>query len=202
MAGKPIPIEPRFSAQFDQLGPEDCWLWKGARYPVGYGKICVLGKSRGAHRVALWLAGKFDLESPLYVLHSCDNRLCVNPAHLRPGTQKENIGDACRRGRMIFQTDPSRIVRGDDHPARRNPDLRRRMSERQAGEQSHRAKLTEADVRKIFDMRAQRMTQDEIASSFSISREQVGNILRRKAWGHLTGLPSIPSRRTCGAWKD
>lgn len=202
MAGKPIPIEPRFWARVDQRGPDDCWNWTGATYPVGYGKICVLGKSRGAHRVSLWLAGGIDLESELYVLHSCDNRLCVNPAHLRPGTAKENIADGYARGRMVSQIDPSKIVRGDDHPARRRADLRARMSERQRGEKSHRAKLTEADARRIFDLRAQRMTHREIAMTVQVGQDQVGQILRREAWKHLTDLPSIPTRRTCGGWQD
>lgn len=201
MSGKPQPVEPRFWAQVDKRGPQDCWLWKGARYPVGYGKICVLGKSRGAHRVALWLAGGIELESELYVLHSCDNRLCVNPAHLRAGTASENTVDGYLRCRMVSQIDPSRIVRGDNHPARMRADLRKRISERQLGEKSHLAKLTESDVRRIFEMRASRMTQQQIAAHFAIGREQVGNILRRKAWKHLEGLPSIPTRTTCGGWR-
>lgn len=202
MSGKPLPVEPRFWAQVDQRGPDDCWLWRGARYSAGYGKLCVLGRARGAHRVSLWLAGGIDLDSDLYALHSCDNRLCVNPAHLRPGTQKENIADGFARGRMISQTDPSRILRGDDHPARKRADLREQISRRQLGEGSHRAKLTEADIRGIFAMRARRTTQQEIANQFGVSREQVGQILRRQAWPHLEGLPAIPSRKTSGAWSD
>jgi DNA-directed RNA polymerase specialized sigma subunit len=35
----------------------------------------------------------------LLVLHSCDQPACVNPLHLRIGTQRENVEDAARRGR-------------------------------------------------------------------------------------------------------
>lgn len=33
------------------------------------------------------------------ILHSCDNRACINPEHLRKGTAKENTADMVSRGR-------------------------------------------------------------------------------------------------------
>jgi len=34
------------------------------------------------------------------MLHACDNKLCINPDHIRPGTQKENVQEAVERGRF------------------------------------------------------------------------------------------------------
>lgn len=200
LGDRPKPVEPRFWARVDKKGSNDCWEWTAGKFGVGYGKICVNGKARGAHRVSLWLAGKMDLESEAHVCHTCDNPGCVNPAHLWAGDRSQNMADAHAKGRMVHQTNPERLARGDRHAHRWNAELRRSVSERQMGEKSHRAKLTEADVRSIFEMRMQKMTQREIACHFGVTREEVGQILRRKAWGHLTGLPDVPTRRTNSKW--
>jgi hypothetical protein len=78
-----------------------CWEWTGATNPDGYGRLKWNGStSYRAHRMSFWIAhGK---EPELYVLHSCDNPACVNPAHLREGTHKENTQDAIERKRFAF----------------------------------------------------------------------------------------------------
>lgn len=48
-----------------------------------------------AHRVAMFLhTGRW---SELHVLHTCDIRGCVNPAHLYEGTDHDNLMDAIER---------------------------------------------------------------------------------------------------------
>jgi hypothetical protein len=51
-----------------------------------------------AHRVALSLYDD-DWESPLHVLHRCDNPACCNVAHLWRGTDRDNSDDKLRKGR-------------------------------------------------------------------------------------------------------
>lgn len=103
-AGRVVRLSPavaaRFWAKVVQGAAADCWLWHGSRDPRGYGQLTISRISRApvkAHRVAYALAhGRWPAAS---VLHSCDTPACVNPAHLRVGTQAENIREAIEKGR-------------------------------------------------------------------------------------------------------
>ena len=95
-----------------------CWLWDGGAVTQGYGSFSVAGATKAAHRVSYELHCGPVPEGAM-VLHSCDVRCCVNPAHLRVGTHGENMRDRNARGRAS------------------------------AGERNGRAKLTEAQARAI-----------------------------------------------------
>lgn len=93
-------LEERFWAKVDRRGDDECWPWTGATTGAGYGAIRADGGRKAglllAHRVSASLAGA---ELGPETRHTCDNPPCVNPAHLRPGTHDDNMGDMARRGR-------------------------------------------------------------------------------------------------------
>ena len=80
-----------------------CWLWKAGTFANGYGQFGLNADGKTiptqAHRVA-WEFTNGPLPKGVQICHSCDNRLCVRPDHLFPGTQLDNMRDAAVKGRL------------------------------------------------------------------------------------------------------
>lgn len=93
-----------FWTKVDIRGDGECWEWQGAKCTNGYGRYNKLwGRCMIlAHRLAYWITT--GVEPKKLVLHSCDNRLCCNPAHLREGTHQDNANDAMARNRLPLGT--------------------------------------------------------------------------------------------------
>lgn len=72
---------------FDDNG---CWTWQRGK-SHGYGSLRLPGSRHGiAHRLSY---EEFigPIPDGLYLDHLCRNRACINPAHLEPVTNRENI---------------------------------------------------------------------------------------------------------------
>lgn len=93
------PKDLKFWKRVDKGKPDDCWPWLGA-YRKKYGCFYHKGERFVAPRVALELSTGKKIPKNLKVLHSCDNPCCCNPNHLSANTQKQNIIDAFKRGRL------------------------------------------------------------------------------------------------------
>lgn len=93
------PLHERFWSKVNTGdGPDDCWLWEGAKAPFGHGHITDGGKTLYTHRLA-WELTNGPIPAGLFVCHRCDRPSCCNPAHLYLGTPKDNVQDRFDRGR-------------------------------------------------------------------------------------------------------
>ena len=92
-------LSDRLWSRVDTGGEDvECWEWTGARSPAGYGRIKGDNGTLQAHRVAYELTHG-PIPDGLFVMHSCDNPPCCNPAHLSVGTNADNVHDSMRKGR-------------------------------------------------------------------------------------------------------
>ncbi len=107
-------------AGLSQPDSKGCRNWTGCRDPRGYGRLCIRGLPRLAHR-AMWTLTNGKIPDGLCVLHRCDNPACCNIEHLFLGTRADNNADKMTKGRGRWATGdrhwsklhPGKIVRGE-----------------------------------------------------------------------------------------
>lgn len=145
----------RFINKLTQEKDSDCTIFHGEILCSGYGRMCINYKKIVAHRIS-YLIFKGDIPENKLVLHSCDNRRCVNPDHLFLGTYQSNMDDKV---------------------------LKNRQSK---GELTNRTSLDETTVIKIREIRKnKKMKYKDIALLFNISTPSAGDICRRRSWKHV-----------------
>lgn len=132
----------------------NCWEWTGNKSNSGYGTFAHEGKKLYAHRESF----KFHngpIKKCLYVLHKCDNKLCMNPDHLFVGSAKDNSEDMMKKGRQ---------AKGAD----RQPKL---------------TKSQVLELRTLSESR--KLSAPALARKFSVSLPTVHSILAKKTWKHI-----------------
>lgn len=134
-----------------------CWEWLAGRTASGYGVFTpALGKWQRAHRY-IWEREHGPIAPGLCVCHACDNRACVNPAHLFLGTHADNAADRVAKGRGGAPT----------------------------GEINGQAKLTLETAVAIRGLYAERrLSQRAIAARFGVTQTTVSRVVRGASWAH------------------
>lgn len=147
--------------RFVDKRPDGCWPWTGNADPRGYGKLSAGSREEGyflAHRMS-YAIHHGPIPEGLVVMHSCDNPNCVNPAHLRAGTQSENIQEAFDKGRKVCRPPHKQ---GEAHGA---------------------ATITEQTVREIRSEQGKSIRQ--IARERGLSESLVARVRHRQTWRHI-----------------
>lgn len=131
----------------------NCVLWPFATVEDGYGCTRRVDGEVRAHRI-VWARTRGRSAKGKVIRHTCDQPRCVNPRHLRAGTQLQNIRDRTRRGR----------------------------SNRPVGERNPSAVLTWAKVREIRRRASQGERGAFLARLFAVTPANISEILLRKSW--------------------
>lgn len=151
----------RFWSKVDVREEHDCWLWRAATDPAGYGlfKVRSSDRAHGAHRVALAMfrGNTIDAIDGLVVRHACDNPTCCNPFHLSTGTHEDNVLDRVSRLRSA------------------------------KGEGNGHHKLTEDEVLAIL---ADSRSNVAIARAYGVHTDTIRCIKIGKTWRHLARNPA------------
>lgn len=158
LVGEPIwSVVMRFSTQIELPDGDGCWVWKGQTNSNGYGIFQLNKQSQLAHRVSFSLANG-PIEDWLFVLHSCDNPICVNPKHLSAGTHADNMEHKVLRGRCNSRPKTNRLVD---------------------------TKLDPTKVKEIIERYNSGETQNALALSYSVSAGTISRVLSGTIWAHI-----------------
>lgn len=137
-------------------GDDECWLWMGATSPKGYGQFHARGKTEQAHRVA-WRLEFGEIPAGIQVLHRCDVRCCVNPAHLFLGSNADNNADMMAKGRHSYVP-------------------------RNTGNANAGRKILADDAREIRKLRGAGSPIADLAAEFGVTARHVRKIVAGEFW--------------------
>lgn len=150
-------LEERFWEKINIGNEDECWEWTASCSSDGYGQMWRGKDIKGhlsSHRFS-WELHNGRIENGFFVLHKCDNKLCVNPNHLFLGTQLDNIRDMDMKGR--------------------------RVSAQPYGENSGTCKFTDEKIRQIREKYSTgQYLVRELSDEFGVSTSHVSAIVHNK----------------------
>lgn len=154
----PMIDEPEFAkylvSHTQEQRPDGCWVWGRGCNANGYGSCSHKGLVDTTHR---WAYRVFvgPIPQGLHVLHTCDNRRCINPSHLFLGTNADNVADRHAKGRS---------AKGERYPQ---------------------AILSDGAVRRLRAMCRDGAGLKDVAVVFGIDPSTVCHVASGRRWAHV-----------------
>ena len=145
----------------DILDENQCWEWQGTinHKKGGYGQLSYNKKTLKAHRISYEIYYAEPL-GDLHCLHKCDNPSCVNPIHLFPGTNLDNVRDKVKKERCYTGN--------------------------QKGENNGASKLSDdiaKNIRKLYNTGS--YTKTKLGEMYNVHRSTISYIVNNKTFKHL-----------------
>ena len=138
------------------IDKKGCWNWNKCLNDRGYGITSYKGKIWKAHRLSYVLYHNKNINSKIFICHSCDNPSCINPDHLFEGNMDINMKDMVSKNRS---------AKGISHGMN---------------------KLSEQDVKKIKESYIPRIySQRMLARDFHVDQSLISRIINSKNWRHV-----------------
>jgi hypothetical protein len=162
-------LDDRFWSKVNKSNhPQGCWVWQAGKNNKGYGLFRPGGiaPKELAHRLS-FEAHKGQIPPGRFILHSCDNRLCVNPHHLRVGDAKENVADMDSRSRRVVHN--------------------------LKGESIGTSKLRDADVISLRRDYLSGHSLSELCNKYHVRRNSLSDYTSGRSWTHLLGVDGSPT---------
>ena len=132
-----------------------CWQWIGSLHNDGYAAWNTGGRQIKVHRAA-YLLFNGPIPRNRFVYHTCGNKQCVNPDHLKLVTHKELSAENRKRGQIA------------------------------CGERNGFSTLTIKDVRRIRRLaESGKYSHRMIGQMVGCHQTNVTRIINRTYWGHV-----------------
>jgi hypothetical protein len=141
--------------------------------------VIVDGMTDSPARVAWRLTHGPIVPAKPFVCHRCDNPTCYRPTHLFTGTQKDNLQDAAKKGRM---------PRGDANAASR-PEVREKIRRWHAGRPlsgAHRRSLGKAGIRRWQSPQARKVQSEKLLRWYAAPAARAAlSAVRQAQWDRI-----------------
>jgi hypothetical protein len=140
-----------------------CWICASHKTDsMGYPQGNAI-KGRGNIGIVMWCQKNGIWPNGMVMMHSCDNRLCINPDHISPGTKKQNSEDMANKDRSCW------------------------------GWRNGARKLNPEQAKEIYALRGQGLSTRDVGHMYGVSGTTVWGIWHRKVWWRdNSGIENFP----------
>jgi Zn finger protein HypA/HybF involved in hydrogenase expression len=158
-------LNSRFWSKVDIKEKDDCWNWTLSLDQHGYGSFRYDRKNYNSHKMA-WIITYGNIPKETWVIHTCENNSCCNPAHLYLATRSERMKRAVKEG-------TSGLIKAWA------------MQPDRSGENNTKHTLFISEVSEIRNLIKTGVRISTIARKYKVNRQTIADIKYNKTWKNI-----------------